>query len=212
LKATPTTRKEALSLCDVTHILTHFLTIRDHDSLLFVSLFLTAFFALHRLGELVFPDDSSIRDWRKIIRRSSVTLHPDRYGYTLPAHKADRQFQGSQVVVWGEQFGYPTLPHFSSYLHSRDAKFPLASPLWLTSAGLVPTRSFFISRMRSLFPPDIAGQSLRAGGATMLAEKGTAPCLIQAAGRWSSEAFRIYVRKNPFLLQALLFANPSSSF
>ena len=47
---------------------------------------------------------------------------------------------------------------------------------------------------------DIAGQSLRAGGATMLAEMGFAPHIIQAAGRWSSEAFQIYVRKNPFLL------------
>jgi hypothetical protein len=212
LKSKPTNRKQALSLDDVSRILTHYRDTCIHDNLLFVALFLTAFFALHRLGELVFPDDSSIRDWRKIIRRSSVTLHPDRYGFTLPAHKADREFEGSRVVVWGEQFGYPTLPHFLSYLSSRDAKFPLASPLWLTSAGLVPTRAFFISRMKSFFPPEIAGQSLRAGGATMLAIKGTAPYLIQAAGRWSSEAFRIYVRKNPFLLQALLFANPSLSF
>jgi hypothetical protein len=59
------------------------------------------------------------------------------------------------------------------------------------------------------FKNDVAGQSLRAGGATMLAEKGVAPFLIQAAGRWSSEAFRIYVRKNPFLLHSLLFANLS---
>jgi len=211
LKSKPTTRKQALSTADISVVLSHFSTSSDHDDLLFVALLLTAFFALHRLGELTFPDDNTIRDWRKVIRRSSVSLHPDRYGFTLPAHKADRQFEGSSIVVWGEQFGYPSLKHFISYLDSRDAKFPLASPLWLTSSGSVPTRSFFIKRLRSFFPPHIAGQSLRAGGATMLAEKGTAPYIIQAAGRWSSEAFRIYVRKNPFLLQALLFANPSTS-
>jgi hypothetical protein len=211
LRAEPTDRKEALTLADVTRVLTHFGDTPNHDNLLFIAMFLSAFFALHRLGELAFPDDAAIRDWRKVIRRTSVTLHPDRYGYTLTSHKADRQFQGCKVVVWGEQFGCPTLTHFISYLKSRDAKFPLASPLWLTSAGRVPTRSFFIRRLRSLFPANIAGQSLRAGGATMLAERGVAPYLIQAAGRWSSEAFRIYVRKNPFLLQALLFSNPSSS-
>ena len=212
LLAEPTERKEALTLTDVRHIITHFSGTLDNDNLLFVAMFLSAFFALHHLGELAFPDDTKIRNWRKIIRQSSVTFHPNRYGYTLPSHKADHQFQGSKVVVWGEQFGYPTLTHFQSYLKSRDAKFPLASPLWLTSTGSVPTRAFFIRRMHSFFPPEIAGQSLRAGGATMLAEKGAAPFIIQAAGRWSSEAFRLYVRKNPFLLQALLFSNPSASF
>jgi hypothetical protein len=212
LKAKPIERKQALSLANVSQLLSQFGDTFIHDDLLFVAILLTAFFALHRLGELTFPDDASLRDWRKVIRRSSVTLHSDRYGFVLPAHKADRVFEGSHIVVWGEQFGFPTLRHFSAYLRSRDGKFPLASPLWLTSTGSIPTRSFFISRMRSFFPPQLAGQSLRAGGATMLAEKGVAPSLIQAAGRWSSDAFRIYVRKNPFLLQALLFANPSSSF
>jgi len=133
LKSKPTARKQALSLDDVTRVQTHFAGSNNHDNLLFVSLLLTAFFALHRLGELTFSDDKTLRDWRKIIRRSSVTLYSDRYGYTLPAHKADCEFEGGRVVVWGEQFGHPTLPPFISYLESRDTKFPLAFPLWLTS-------------------------------------------------------------------------------
>ena len=46
---------------------------------------------------------------------------------------------------------------------------------------------------------------MRAGGATSLAENGVPPNLIQAIGRWVSSAFQIYIRKNPVLLQALLF-------
>ena len=38
---------------------------------------------------------------------------------------------------------------------------------------------------------NIAGQSLLSGGVTMLEEKGVSPHLIQAAGCWSSEVFRI---------------------
>lgn len=159
-----------------------------------------------RLGDLIFPDDGSITDWRKVIRRSSVVLHPDRYEFTLPAHKADHQFEGNRILVCGEQFSFPTLHHFTRYLQSRDSLFPLASPLWLLN-GSVPTRSFFISRLKSIFSGNITGQSMRAGGATLMAELGIAPHIIQAAGRWSSEAFRIYVRKSPFLLQALLFAS-----
>ena len=59
--------------------------------------------------------------------------------------------------------------------------------------------------MRTFFADDVAGQSMRSGGATSLAENGVPPNLIQAIGRWASSAFQIYIRKNPVLLQALLF-------
>ena len=86
---------------------------------------------------------------------------------------------------------------FDNYLASSDALFRLA-------AGTVPGRAFFISRLRQLFGNDVAGQSLRAGGATFLVARGVAPHLIQAAGRWSSGAFQIYIRKHPMLLNHLV--------
>ncbi|KAF9052275.1 hypothetical protein BDZ89DRAFT_1088428 [Hymenopellis radicata] len=46
---------------------------------------------------------------------------------------------------------------------------------------------------------------IRRGGATAMAEDGCAPHLIQAAGRWASDTFQIYIRKNPVVLQAMLF-------
>jgi len=209
--AKPTSRKRALSRADVDNVLLRYSGAHLHDDLLFLSLFLTGFFALMRLGDLIFPDDRSVRDWRKVIRRSSVSVFADRYEFTLPSHKADHQFEGNRVLVCGQQFSYPSLHHFVEYLRSRDTLFPLASPLWLLSNGSVPTRSFFISRLRAIFAKDVAGQSMRAGGATMMAELGYPPHLIQAAGRWSSEAFRIYVRKSPFFLQALIFASSQAS-
>jgi hypothetical protein len=50
---------------------------------------------------------------------------------------------------------------------------------------------------------------MRAGNATALAEEGTALNLIQAAGRWTSETFNHYVRKNTFLFEALLIERSS---
>jgi len=47
---------------------------------------------------------------------------------------------------------------------------------------------------------------MRAGGATALAESGAPPSIIQATGCWASEAFWIYIRKNPTLIQGLLHA------
>ncbi|KAF8803885.1 hypothetical protein BYT27DRAFT_7195225 [Phlegmacium glaucopus] len=51
---------------------------------------------------------------------------------------------------------------------------------------------------------------MRAGGATSLAEHGVPPSIIQPMGRWSSDAFVIYIRKNPVLVQALLYSHKNS--
>ena len=72
------------------------------------------------------------------------------------------------------------------------------------SDGSIPTLSIFLSRLRLFVRDDVAGQSLRAAGATDLALSGTPPSLIHASGRWTSESFRIYVRKSPILIHALL--------
>jgi hypothetical protein len=205
LKAQPVQRKTPFSTEDLTHLLLCYCSSDTHDDLLFLSIFLTGFFGLLRLGELVFPSDKAIRDWRKITRRSSVLVTSRHYEFTLPAHKADRYFDGCRVIIWGEQFGFSTRRRFLQYLSSRDKNFPLASPLWLTAAGTVPDRAFFMSRMKLLFTGNYGGHSLRAGGATLLAERGVAPHIIQATGRWSSDAFQLYIRKHPVLLQGMLF-------
>ena len=89
----------------------------------------------------------------------------------LPGHKADRFFEGNKIIIPAQRFTLHPLRHFSSYLTSRDSIHPIASPLWLTEAGKVPTRSFFVTRLRLFFERDVAGQSMRAGGATALAEQ-----------------------------------------
>lgn len=83
----------------------------------------------------------------------------------------------------------------------------LLSPLWVREDGSTPTRSWFTGRLRDSLGTSIGGYSMRAGGATLLAEFGTAPQLIQAAGRWKSEdAWVAYVRKHPVLIQALVLS------
>lgn len=59
--------------------------------------------------------------------------------------------------------------------------------------------------MRTFFPADVSGHSMRAGGATSLAAAGVSPNGIRDVGRWKSDTWERYVRKNSTLLQALLF-------
>jgi hypothetical protein len=196
-----------MTLDDLGRVIDHYSNSTDHDDLLFVSELLTGFFALLRLGELTFLDDESIRDWRKVTKRSSILVDDDGYEYHLPHHKADPFFEGNRIMVCKDQFRHNPLQHFRAYLASRDRLFPFASPLWLTKDGCVPTRSFFIRRLRMFFDSSVGGQSMRAGGATSLAEHGVPPSIIQPMGRWSSAAFLIYIRKSPALIQALLYSD-----
>ncbi|KZP13627.1 hypothetical protein FIBSPDRAFT_753151, partial [Athelia psychrophila] len=50
-------------------------------------------------------------------------------------------------------------------------------------------RAWFLQCFKLYVIGNYAGQSLRAGGATALAEAGAPPDLIMAAGRWSSDTF-----------------------
>jgi hypothetical protein len=206
-RAIPTTRKQALTIDDLRLVINHYSASRNHDDLLFVAQLLIGFFALMRLGELTNPDNKTIHNPAKTTKRTSVKINDDSFQFFLPGHKADRFFEGNTIILMKTTSDHDinTFKHFNAYLQSRDEAFPFSSPLWLRSDGTVPTRSFFISRLRLFFNKDVAGQSMRAG-ATALAESGTPPSLIQAIGRWSSESFRIYVRKNPVLIQALLHA------
>ena len=208
LFSSPTTRKRALTLEDLLLVLSALAHSNAHDDLLFKAILLTGFFALLRLGELTFPNSKKLRNWRKVTKRSSVIVTPDQYEFHLPSHKADQFFEGNRIIVKQKQYSnIDPLVCFIEYLASRDSAFPLQSPLWLTSKGTVPTRDFFISRLNRFFENDVAGQSMRAGGATSLVEHGVPPSLIQLIGRWSSDAFLIYIRKSPILIQALLYSN-----
>ena len=199
MKGVATVRKRALTTDDLKLVISHYHMSSRHDDLLFLAMLLTGFFALLRLGEMVFPDDTSLRNWKKVTRRNTVKVTSTYYEFFLPGHKADRFFEGNKIIVPSQRFGLSPLKFFTEYLASRDTLHPVASPLWLTASGSIPTRSFFISRLRLFFSKDVAGQSMRAGGATALAEHGFSPYIIQASGRWASEAFLIYIRKNLLL-------------
>jgi hypothetical protein len=180
-----------LTLGDLESVVTTLGHSNDYDDCLFLAQLLTGFFALFRLGEMMYPDDPKLHDPRKVTKRNSVKIADASFQLFLPGHKADRFFEGNTIIIQKNSREFDPHKFFTAYLRVRDHKFPLSSPLWLTSKGVVPTRSFFIKRLRRFFSSDTAGQSLRAGGATSLAENGVPPSIIQSIGRWASNAFKI---------------------
>jgi len=75
--------------------------------------------------------------------------------------------------------------------------------------GSIPTQNWFMRHFVA-FPPssDVGRRLLRAGGTTALVL--VVIPLIQAIGRWSSEAFQIYIQHHLVFLAALVYSSSAS--
>ena len=177
------------------------------DDLLTTSIIFTGFHALMHLGELTLLDNDAKRSFLKTILHHTVIVTPSTFSFTLPSHKADRFFDGNTVLLETRLGTLCPVKPLIAYLAARDALYPLHPQLWLTSAGSPPTYSWIVRRLKSALGDDVAGHSLRSGGATALAIAGTPDDHIQARGRWSSNAYQIYIQKHPVMLQSLLHSH-----
>jgi hypothetical protein len=196
---------------NITHVLHSLNGSFSHDDLLFCAMLVTGFHALMRSGELTVPDNTANRNSQKLTKRHTVRWPTTTlYGFTLPTIKTNPFFEGNHLVIQQLTPELDPRPHFISYLTSYDSSFPLHPELWLTAKGLSPTCSWFISCLHEHFPNlNITGQSMCASSTMCLASTGTAPSIIQAAGRWASNTFQIYIQKNPILLNAMLNSDPN---
>jgi hypothetical protein len=148
------------------------------------------------MGELVWKNEKSLQDWRKVIKRGSLTFSGRRVSYSLPYHKGDRFFQGTDIMFLSQDVGDPVrLMH--TYIPRRDAIHSAKAALFLRENGAVPTWSWFDAKFFAVLDHSFGGHSARAGGATFYASLGLSEDVIQALGRWSSSAWKIYIRDNP---------------
>ena len=204
---TATLRKAPLSSADLENVVLRLAHPWSYDDLLFVVLLLVGFLGLLRLGEITSPDSKRHLSYCRVIRRSSVELTHTAFSFLLPAHKADRFFEGSKILITPRNSVPNPLGYCRRYLHARDTLFPFYPQLWLRMDGSPPSRSWFLCSLHTICDPSFGGHSLRAGGATDMALHGAPLALIQAAGRWASDAFQAYIRRNPFLMDAALRAH-----
>lgn len=207
---TPTHRKLPLTHNHLLSVLSNYDSNPSHDTLLFTTQIFTGTDCLMRLAELTWPDTVALRDYRKVTMRHTVEMLEGVVSFWLPGHKADKIFEGNRLYI--RHTSVDTFRLFKSYLSSRDTRFRARPELWLKEDGTIPTRGWFMKHLRRFFPHTYGGQSMRAGGATALAEAGIPPPLIQTAGRWTSDTFNRYVRKNPFLFEALLTGTAPHNF
>ncbi|KAG1747747.1 uncharacterized protein EDB91DRAFT_1048265, partial [Suillus paluster] len=201
----PVQHKQPLSLEDLSLVADAFASSVKYDDILFLTLLVTGFKTLQQLAKLCWPNATKHQSYLKVPLRHSLTLTNGSASYTLPHHKSSSLGVGCEILLLGEpRAQVDPLNLFHRYISAHDDKLLHHPQLWLTGAGTIPTRAWFMHYLWRFFLPCISGHSMRAGGATALATNGVAPALIQAAGRWSSDEFQKYIRKHPFLLHQLI--------
>ena len=202
VRANPIRRKLPLR---TSHLQT-FLVLAEHsnafDDLLFITIISCAFYGCHRIGELVQRNDQSLFDWRKIIKRASLSFPNNYYAqYHLPYHKGDPFYHGTDVRFVPQTIANP-VTLLQQYCRRRDSLHGLRAPLFLRENGSHPTRSWFEHRLHNLLPNSYGAHSMRAGGATFYASLGLDESIIQSLGCWSSSAWKIYLRDHPAIRAA----------
>ncbi|KZV79149.1 hypothetical protein EXIGLDRAFT_586385, partial [Exidia glandulosa HHB12029] len=184
LSTKQTTRKSPLSVADLSRMKSKYEPNGSFDDILWLAILFSGFNALHRLGELVWPDTVAEQDYRKVIPSSSLRWGntPRRfYSYTLPGHKGNRFFEGNTVMITQRTDGANAVPIMENYTSLRTAnpKTRFHPALFVRENGSIPTRAWFIRRLRTNFGADYAGHSVRSGGATDLALRGIPDSSIQ---------------------------------
>ena len=202
--ADPVRRKQPIRISHLSAFLDTARRTRDYDDLLFATIVACCFYACHRSGELVLKGKKSV-DWRKVIKRSSLHFSTGYAGYRLPYHKTNPFFTGTDILFSSQDIADP-VSLLREFVRARDAIHGARSPLFLRKDGSHPTRAWFDSKLFSFVDRSFGGHSLRAGGATFYAALGLSESIIMALGRWSSEAWKIYIRDNPGVRAALQLA------
>jgi hypothetical protein len=103
IRADPIHRKNPLST-------SHLATLSNlYDDLLFAAIISCGFYGCHRIGELVWSNQKTLQDWRKIIKRGSLHFSDSRASYFLPYHKGDRFYHGSSIIFTRQQITDPVV-------------------------------------------------------------------------------------------------------
>jgi len=147
-----TSRKCPLTRSELANISHWYSSSPSYNGNLFLSLLLTGFHGLLRLGELTWPDKKDLQDYRKVIMRNSVEVDSKSFRFTLPGHKADRFFDGSLVILQSTKLADNPFTLFVKYLSLCHCHFHLRAKLWLKEDSTIPTRAWFL-RLLEVLPP-----------------------------------------------------------
>jgi hypothetical protein len=153
------------------------------------------FFGLMRAGEFTYKGPDST-----LLLRRHVTWRPAHVEVFLPTSKTDRAGRGVVIRLFPSGNALCAVALLREAWSAAALRSPDAPLLQVDPQGSPLTYSALLDFIKKgterlgLNPASFGAHSLRIGGATQLAASNFSDSQIQAAGRWTSDCFRRYVR------------------
>lgn len=167
-----------------------------YETKLFTAAYCLAFFAFLRIGELAVGNKKCISH---VIAGSDVSLAPSGSSFNLiiRSSKTDQYGHGARLKVSCTGASICPVTSMSQFLSQRP---PVKGPLFCHLNGYPLTRYQFTCilkkclRKLQLDYESYTSHSFRIGAATTAAMAGCSTDTIKQAGRWRSDAYRVYIR------------------
>lgn len=175
----------------------------------------TSFFTIARTGEFTVPSLSSF-DPLCHVKVMDMRCETDRNGFEVTTFSLPRTKTalGGEDVYWAVQSG-PADPHAALKNHfAVNAPSPSAALFsWRHQGRMrVLTKSAFLKCLQDagsrLGRDDLKGHGIRIGGTLEYLLRGVPFESVKTMGRWSSDAFVLYLRKHAVVLAPYLQDQP----
>ncbi|XP_016320015.1 uncharacterized protein LOC107671620 [Sinocyclocheilus anshuiensis] len=165
------------------------------------AMFILAFFGFLRCSELTTTSTFNPNIHPTI--SDLAVLDDEAMSFFIKQRQTDQTKKGHFIYIFNLQS--PILPYQAllAFLQLRKSQSKsLADPLFTDDSNRPVSRFWFQKHLKSVlllsgFPADdFSSHSFRIGAATTAAQKGLSQQQIQSLGRWSSEAFKNYIRSD----------------
>ena len=182
---------------DLMRVIHSVLSLSDYSQAMLWAACCLGFFGFLRAGEFTVnePFDPAIHPTPQDLQLDS-TSNPTCLRVHLKASKTDPFRQGCFIYLGRGRTSICPIASVMAYLHHRG---PAPGPLFLQENGQPLTRTQLSNFLQSTLSAvgitgTYSGHSFRIGAATTAAQLGLPDHLIKTMGRWSSDAYQLYVR------------------
>lgn len=166
-------------------------------------MFILAFFGFLRCSELTVTSNFDTNIHPSI--SDLQVVDNETISFFIKQSKTDRAKKGHFIYIFN--LPTPIQPYHSliNYLQYRRSLIKSSSdPLFADDSNHPATRFWFQKHLKAVLiqsgiaANQFSSHSFRIGAATTAAQKGLSQQQIQTLGRWSSEAFKTYIRSSRF--------------
>jgi hypothetical protein len=181
------------------------LNLTDFDNAMLWAAFCTAWFGFLRVSEFTSPPSGFDPAVHLSLNDVAVDshLHPSAVMLSIKASKTDPFRKGVQLFLPRTNHLLCPVSSLSHFLHRRGS---LPGPLFVFSDGTALSRRHVTERLRAILASagvdgNFSSHSFRIGAATSASAAGLSDSMIRTLGRWSSDAYLVYVRTSQVTLR-----------